>query len=240
MRQRIDIRGVIIPNDLKDIYDWIGWENTTPGDVNRILNGSKDDVDVYINSNGGEIASGSEIYTMLRDASANRDVQIIITGAAHSAASVIACSAHSKMAPTALMMVHCVSSCAAGNHMDLEHEAEILKTADHALSSAYTAKTGMTQEEILDLMEHETWLTAERAKELGFVDEIMFDEPAAPAVMAAAAGYGLLSDREIQRIKAMMGETVEPEPEERIGYSAAEIAQAQRLQQGRLALCRKE
>ena len=231
MRQRIDIRGVIIPNSYKDIYDWLEMDSTCPRDVRTVLDASGDDVDVYINSNGGEIASGSEIYTMLREASQTRDVMIHITGAAHSAASVIACSARSEMAPTALMMVHCVSSCAAGNHADLEHEAEVLRTADQALSSAYTEKSGMTREEVLEMMENETWLTAERAKELGLIDDIMFAQPE-PQKEAMAAGSGLLSVAEIERIRGIM--------QSQKKLDAQAIAQAQRLQIGRLATVRKQ
>jgi ATP-dependent protease ClpP protease subunit len=233
MRQRIDIRGVIIPNDYKDVYDWLEIENTTPGDVYKVISSSKDDLDVYINSQGGEIASGSEIYTMIREAAQNRAVLIHITGAAHSAASVIACAARSVMAPTALMMVHCVSSWAVGNHNDLEKEAETLKTADQALSGAYTAKTGMTQEEVIDLMEHETWLTAERAKELGFVDEVMFeDENREP--LRAASGSGLLSVSEVERIREMLNKDKAAAPQ----YTDEEIAQARLLHKGRVAVCR--
>lgn len=65
------------------------------------------------------------------------------------------------------MMVHCVSSGARGNHSDMEHAAEVLRTADRALCTAYMAKTGMTEEEALDMMEHETWLTAAQARERG-------------------------------------------------------------------------
>ena len=80
------------------------------------------------------------------------------------------------MSPTALMMVHCVSSGARGNHSDMEKMAEILRTADDALSNAYVAKTNMSKEEVLAMMEEETWLTAEQAKEKGLIDGIMFEE----------------------------------------------------------------
>ena len=46
----------------------------------------------------------------------------------------------------------------------MEHTAEVLRTADKALCSAYTTKTGMSEDEALNMMEHETWLTAEQAK----------------------------------------------------------------------------
>ena len=63
------------------------------------------------------------------------------------------------------MMVHCVSSGARGNHSDMEHMAEVLRTADQALCTAYTAKTGMSESDALEMMENETWLTAEQGEE---------------------------------------------------------------------------
>lgn len=183
---RVDVRGVIVPNEYKEWYDFWGEDCTCPKDIQDAVNNLPDgeNLDVYINSPGGEIASGSEIYTILR---ACDRVKIHITGQAHSAASIVAMSGWSEMSPTALMMVHCVSTIGVGNHNDFEHTAEVLRSADEALCTAYTAKSGMTKEDALSMMEHETWMTAEKAKEKGLVDAIMFEETGA-APMAAASG----------------------------------------------------
>ena len=111
-RHKINIRGSIIPNDYKWFYDWFEEDSTCPRDVQKVLDVAApgDDIDVYINSPGGVIDVGSEIYTLLRQASQTCNVEIYITGEACSAASVIACAAHSSMAPTALMMVQCYGS----------------------------------------------------------------------------------------------------------------------------------
>ena len=166
MKHRIDIRGVLIPNDYKWIYDFFEMDATCPRDVQKVLDKAQlgDEVEVYINSGGGIIDVGSEIYTMLRG---RTDTKIYITGEACSAASVVAMAAYCEMSPTALMMVHCVSTETQGNHNAMEHTAEVLRTADRALSTAYMAKTGKSEAEVLDMMEKETWLTAEQAKEKG-------------------------------------------------------------------------
>ena len=67
MKHRIDVRGSIIRNDYKWYFDFWGDECTCPQDVAKVLDQAADgdDVDVYISSPGGEIASGSEIYTKL-------------------------------------------------------------------------------------------------------------------------------------------------------------------------------
>jgi hypothetical protein len=108
------------------------------------------------------------------------------------------------MSPTALMMVHCVSSGVQGNHSVMEKMAEVLKTADDALSNAYIAKTGKSKAEVLSMMEAETWLTAEKAKELGLIDGIMFkdNEP----LRLTASNFKLPSEERMSRVKEMMKE----------------------------------
>ncbi len=177
MKHRINIRGVMVPNDYKRYYDYFGEDCTCPKDVQQVLDVFQDgdEIEVYINSPGGVIDVGSEIYTLLK--SRKDDVKIYITGEACSAASVAAMAAYCEMSPTALMMVHCVSTYAGGDHAEMEHTAEVLRTADQSISAAYVAKSGMSQEEALEMMEHTTWLTAGQALERGLVDAVMFDEP---------------------------------------------------------------
>lgn len=211
-KHKINIRGSIIPNDYKWFYDWFEEDSTCPRDVQKVLDliAPGDEIDVYINSPGGVIDVGSEIYTLLRQASETCTVRNYITGEACSAASVIACSSHCTMAPTALMMVHCVSSGVRGNHNDMEHMAEVLRTADRALCTAYMAKASMTEDEALEMMEHETWLTAQQAKEKGLVDEIMFEEEEELPMTAAHGLFKLPTKEQMDRARAIIGEGIEP------------------------------
>ena len=205
MKHRINIRGVLIPNDYKWFYDFFEEDSTCPADVQKILDiiEEGDEIEVYINSHGGVIDVGSEIYALLRSHSDH--VKIYITGEACSAASVVTMAAYCEMAPTALMMVHCVSTAAAGNHNDMEHTAEILKTADKALCTAYMNKAGMTEQEALKLMEAETWLTAEKAKENGLIDCIMFEgNRNTDVVMTAGPLFTLPSEEKMEKAKRMV------------------------------------
>lgn len=224
---RVDIRGVIIPNDYKWFYDYFEEDSTCPRDVKRVIDtlSPGEVLDVYVNSPGGVIASGSEIYTMLRAMPAEA-VKIHITGEACSAASVISMAGWSEMAPTALMMVHCVSSYQGGNHNDMEHMAEVLRTADQALSTAYTAKTGMTETEALAMMENETWLTAQQAKDRGLVDAIMFEEPQEDVPMVAGPLFRLPSMEQMERVKALMAEQNAP-TETAVEHTALDTARAE-------------
>jgi ATP-dependent Clp protease protease subunit len=86
---KIPIKGIIVANDEKWIYELFGYEVTTPKDVDQLLNEvDNEDLEVLINSPGGDVYSGSEIYTILKDHANNVDVKIV--GVAASAASVVA------------------------------------------------------------------------------------------------------------------------------------------------------
>lgn len=201
--KRINVYGVIIPNSYKWFYDYFDEDSTCPKDVSKVLNEADgEEIEVYINSPGGIIEAGSEIYTALREYQGETKIKVV--GQACSAASIIAMAGYCEMSPTALMMVHCVSSGARGNHADMEHMAEVLRTADDALSNAYTSKTGLSKKEILDMMEKETWLTAEQAKEKGLVDAVMFEEK--EPLRLTASNFELPSEEKMNRIKSMIEE----------------------------------
>ena len=173
---QIDVRGDIISNDDKWIYDWLDWDSTSPGDIKNALmtkpQGEK--LTVLINSGGGSVMAGQEIYSMLHG---RDDVEIKVQSLAGSAASVIAMANHCEISPVAMIMIHNVSmSGASGDYHDMQKNAEILRQMNAALASAYVTKTGRSNDEILRLMDRETWLTANQALEMGFVDGIIKDE----------------------------------------------------------------
>jgi ATP-dependent protease ClpP protease subunit len=125
---------------------------------------------VYINSGGGDIFAGSEIYSALR--SYKGEVNIHVVGFAASAASVIACAGKSDIAPTAMVMVHNVSGRAQGDYHVMDKSSDVLHTANKSIAAAYMAKTGMSEKEALAMMDQETWLTAQQAVAKGLIDKI--------------------------------------------------------------------
>ena len=168
---KIDIKGAIVSNDDAWIYDWFGETYTSPKNVSAALEEANgEDVDIEINSGGGDVFAGSEIYAAIRAYPGT--VNIHVVGLAASAASVIACAAKSDIAPTAQMMVHNVSTWAAGNYHDMDHASNMLKQANRAIAAAYVEKSGMSEKDALDLMDAETWITAQDAVDYGLIDKI--------------------------------------------------------------------
>lgn len=197
--KKVNIKGPIISNSDAWIYEYFGIEATSPNAVNKVLSEANgEEIEVEINSGGGSVFAGSEIYTALKSYSGNVVVKIV--GLAASAASVIAMAGNKViMSPTAHMMIHNVSSYSAGDYRDMEHTAEILKSANNTIANAYRIKTGKTQEDLLSLMDNETWMTAEKAKELGFIDEIMFENDL--QLVASTDFSGMLPPEVINKIR---------------------------------------
>ena len=197
----VNIKGTVIPSDEARIYDYFGIESANPKAVNNAItkaNGEK--LDVYINSGGGDIFAGSEIYEALR--SYKGDVKIHVVGLAASAASVIACARESEIAPTAMVMVHNVSSYAEGDYRDMNHQAEVLEKANKIIAAAYVEKTGMAEAEALKMMDHKTWLTAQDAVDKKLCNCISKPQQNSTTTVQLAASYnsGLLPRNVIEKM----------------------------------------
>lgn len=199
---KISIRGPIVSNNQHRFYQFYGMEATCPKSVADALaksNGER--AEVEINSGGGDIFAASEIYTALRNYAGG--VHIRIVGLAASAASVIAMAGESEMTPTGMMMIHNVQSSADGDYRQMEHTANVLRDANHAMASAYMAKTGQEEATVRAMMDAETWVTAERAVELGLVDKVM--ELASDRKPLTADFYaGMLSEDALRRAENMI------------------------------------
>lgn len=212
---KLEVKGAIISNDDKWIYDWLDMDSTAPKDIVDSLPTTNENLDVIINSGGGDVYAGSEIYTALKEYPGKVNIKIV--GIAASAASVIAMAGHVTISPTAQIMIHNVSSFAAGDNRTMQHEADVLKGFNESIASAYVDKTNQPLDDILELMNKETWLTAQQAVELGFADEVMFSENV-PKLVATTGGG--LSPEVINRMKTMMNK----EPVVNVNVDMDEIA----------------
>lgn len=198
MPKTIDIKGPIITNDDKWIYDWFGVASCCPADIRSQLDEVADDegVQVVINSSGGDIFAASEIYDMLAESKAT--IKVIF---AASAASYIACACTSEIVPTGMLMIHNVSSYAAGDYNDMAHESGVLLKASKAVATAYRLKTGMSEDELIGLMDKETWLTADEAVKKGFIDKVAEYAEKPKEVKLAASLSGLIPDTIIKQMR---------------------------------------
>ena len=195
---KINIKGPIISTNDKFIYDFFGLESVCPSDVEKALkqaNGMP--VDIEINSSGGSIFAGNDIYTALRSYQGEVNINIVWAG---SAASIIAMAGKSQISPVGQIMIHNVSVAGiSGDYHQMDKASEMLQSANKSLAAAYTQKTGKSESEILQMMDKETWLTAEQAVTLGFVDSVMFQDLA-----ATVPGSDMLPREVIEKTRKMI------------------------------------
>ncbi len=154
-------------------------DDVTPAMFKAELLAGEGDITVWINSPGGDCVAASQIYSMLMDYKGA--VTVKIDGIAASAASVIAMAGtHVLMAPTALMMVHNPLTVAVGDTEEMQKAIAMLGEVKESIINAYEIKTGLSRAKLSHLMDAETWLSAHKAVELGFADDLLFldDEPA--------------------------------------------------------------
>ena len=154
-------------------------DEITPQAFRDELNAEDGDVLVWINSPGGNVFAAAEIYTMLKDYAGT--VTVRIASIAASAASVVAMAGEKvEMSPTALLMIHDPSTIAMGNTKDMERAITTLNEVKESIINAYAAKTGLRHNRIAELMSNETWMNAKKAVDLGFADEVLFEDKKVP------------------------------------------------------------
>jgi ATP-dependent Clp protease protease subunit len=153
---------------------WFG-DEITPKQFKSELVSGEGDIDIWINSPGGDCIAASQIYNMLMDYKGN--VTVKIDGIAASAASVIAMAGTTvKVSPTSLMMIHNPLTVAIGDSTEMKKAIQMLDEVKESIINAYELKTGQPRAKLSKLMDGETWLNANKALELGFADELLFDE----------------------------------------------------------------
>ncbi|MRW18551.1 head maturation protease, ClpP-related [Staphylococcus aureus] len=202
---KVEIKGVIVSNEDKWVYEMLGMDSTCPKDVLTQLEFSDEDVDIIINSNGDNLVAGSEIYTHLR--AHKGKVNVRITAIAASAASLIAMAGdHIEMSPVARMMIHNPSSIAQGEAKDLNHAAETLEHVGQIMAEAYAVRAGKNKQELVEMMARETWLNADEAIEQGFADSKMFEND---NMQIVASNTQVLSKDVLNRVTALVSKTPE-------------------------------
>lgn len=189
MAKRIKMKGPLISNNEYEAYEFFGLEAVSAKSItDQFPEDINEDITLEVNSNGGLVTVGSEIYTALKEYKGH--VTVEVTGMAASAASVAIMGADTvKMSPTAQIMIHkALLTRASGNSDDLEKAVNALKSSDQSIINAYVSKTGLSEDEIFEMMKNETFMPAQVAVEKGFADELMTFEKDLGAVASLESG----------------------------------------------------
>ena len=176
MAKKIEIKGPIVSNTSGWVYDWLGWDSAYPKALQKALEEADgDDVILEVNSNGGLATAGFEMYKIIKDYPGKVTVHLIN---AMSAASFIVCAADEALASdAAILMIHNTQCYAEGDYRDMEMEADALKEFNQGIINVYMRKTGMSQEKLQELMDHDTHMSPQKAIQYGFIDGYIYGDP---------------------------------------------------------------
>lgn len=215
----LKVSGEVISDDDSWIYDFLGIDYVNPKMIQTGLDDANGEpVQVEINSGGGNVWSGSEIYTMLRKYPGAVTTQV--AGLAASAASLIAMAGDVvEISPAGMLMIHKAATVANGNSNDLEDAQKMLDSVDSTLANAYTQKTGIPHDEVLALMDSTYWISPDDAIEKGFADKVMFDDSKEP--LPAVASFGGI--RNIEKLRNLLKGSTVDDNSKQLAFSNAEF-----------------
>ncbi len=143
------------------------------GDVKKIT--------VRINSPGGSVFAGQAIHSILKSHKA--EVIVRVDGLAASAASVVAMAGDTVIMPrNSMMMIHNPWTIGIGDENDFRKLADDLSKIRESMIAAYQDKSGMDRDKLVEMLDEETWLTAEEAVEYGLADQLDEDNQVAASL----------------------------------------------------------
>lgn len=223
---RTQMNGYVVPDDDAETYRFFGFGVVSPKDVRQAIADTPagETLTLEVNSGGGNMFAGYEIYTILKAATIPTEVEI--QSLAGSAMSVAAIGADVvRASPVAQFMIHLPSLRTEGDSTEHKRSLQALNSFKASVLNAYELKCAgkKTRSELDAMLRAETWLPVQDAIAAGFVDEVLYDDEgviAAQAVMCAQTGIralatagGLPDIAELRARRAAM-EPSEPSPQD--------------------------
>ena len=154
------------------IFDEIGMGGVNAqGFIEEIKSFKDSPMNLHINCVGGDVFDGMAIFNIIKKRTAKTTVYI--EGIAASMGSVIALAADNVvMAENSLFMIHNAWGGAMGEAKEMKKTAKLLDKISGEIADIYVKKTKLPYDKVKEMMDEETWLNAEEALELGFIDSI--------------------------------------------------------------------
>jgi ATP-dependent Clp endopeptidase proteolytic subunit ClpP len=192
-----------------DIYDviadsWMG--GVSARSVRQaIKNSQAKTINVRINSKGGDVFEGFDIYNQLSQSTAQ--VEVFVGSLAASSASFIAMAGDRvTMAENAYLMIHDPAGGLIGSAQELRDWADVLDKIRDQIAGTYAARGTIDKSKALELMAAETWLTAKDAKGYGLADDILPLKKG--GAKASARAFASLSFRKDEKLPDGLEQTI--------------------------------
>lgn len=224
-----DIADLYIFGDITT-WPWDEKDRDAYGIVKELREIEASTINVHINSYGGDVSEGLAIYNTLKNHKAQ--IVTICDGFACSAASVIFMAGDTRiMNEASLLMIHNPWTYARGNAEDFRKQAEDLDKIAQASINAYMSKVNISEDEVKQLLNDETWITAQEGLDMGFVTVVAVGDDgngvnqsafeiiknkltAKPAVQKEPAiDMDVLADKIVQKMEQKKEENKEPDQE---------------------------
>lgn len=224
----VKLNGEIVPDDDLWLYDWLEIAAFSPSMLRRAIkdNPANEPLELEINSVGGSVFAGFELYSILRAAKCHTVAKV--QSLAASAASTVMCGCDEvQMSPVAQVMMHLPMSGVKGNQDDMTHESQVLESITQSILNAYELRCGnkATRDDLERMMHEETWITAQQAVDMGLADSIIGVEEGdltgnvyvnamADSLRRVINGTGCLHNRDalLSRYEQLVRNGAEPAP----------------------------
>ena len=196
--------GDLLSDEYADILRWYGYAGIVcPQDIRNVCrDAAGEEITLYINSDGGSLAAGTEIYSILREYSGNTVAHIQSRAASAATVAIMACN-RIVAEPVALVCVHNPSTYGSGDADAFRHTAEELDNIKDVILNAYEGRAKVSREEVSALMDKNIWLDAAKALEYGLSDEVLSAAGTPSGNIMNAAGRVLIpTEKMIEEYRA--------------------------------------
>lgn len=158
---------------LLTIYEEIGFWGVQAKDfVSQLNSVQASEIEVEINSPGGDTFAGVTMYNALR--ASGKQVTTKVMGVAASAASLVFMAGDKRVMPAnTMLMIHDPWTITAGNAAELRETADMLDKVGGSVRATYAARSGLDDAKLTEMLSKDTWLTADEAKEHGFATDVV-------------------------------------------------------------------
>ena len=178
---RVTLNGEVISDDWQWLYDYFGITAFSPGVIRQALqdNPQGEDLILEINSVGGSVFAGFEIYTLLRGAECTT-VAEVQSLAASAASTVMSGCSRVMVSPVAQIMLHQPAIYTDGNIDAHDRSLRMLESIQRSIVNGYVTRCGdkCSRRKLENMVNQETWLSAQEAVDIGLADGILGQDDA--------------------------------------------------------------
>lgn len=176
---RTQLNGFIVADDDAELYRWFDYTVVSPADVRQAVkdNPEGETLTIEINSPGGSMFAGYEIYSVLKACSCPT-VAEVQSMAASAASTAMLGADRVEASPVAQVMIHLPMMGTQGDRDEHARSVAALDSFKESILNAYELKCNgkKTRQELSAMMEAETWLSVQDSVSAGLVDGVLYDE----------------------------------------------------------------